>query len=406
MEWPEDQFHIEQICKELRLEWQQSRMKDDRFFKAVEFRIRDRAKSEGWSLSRQVGLADAVYSAIRGYDVLDDLLADPEVTEIMVNAYDRIFIEKKGLLYSTPVRFRSPEAYEDIIRRIVSRAGREVSRRRPITDCRMEDGSRVNVVLPPVAARAPVLTIRKFSVRRFSLDDLVDNGTMTREAADFLRSAIRARMNIFISGGTGSGKTSLLNALAGEISPEERLISIEDARELDFFGHDNWIALEARRGNAEGEGQISIRDLIRASLRMRPDRIIVGEVRGPEAIDMLQAMNTGHDGSISTGHANSIIEMQLRLETMIMSGDGGLPISAIRRQIGRAIDLAIHIARMGDGSRKLTEIADLSIEGDQVIHHTIFRREEGDLRFIEAPLRWDKFERAVLLLPEKGGTDG
>ena len=307
-----------------------TRLDDRSLVQAIEEQLRLDTDWQKRSLNERSSILNGVYSAIRGYDILDVYFSDPEVTEIMVNRFDEVYVEKTGVVQRVKNGFATEEKYHDIIQKIVNDAGKEVHQRTPIVDCRMKDGSRVNVVLQPISGGDAALTIRRFRKHIFSLADLVENGTLSASAAAFLRKSVRAKINIFISGGTGSGKTTLLNALANEIDRHERLITIEDARELNFENIENWVALEARRPNAAGDGEITIRDLIRASLRMRPDRIIVGEVRGPEALDAIQAMNTGHDGSFSTGHANSVSDMQLRLETMILSGHDGLPLPAIR----------------------------------------------------------------------------
>ena len=330
----------------LRAQTDVTRLQDAPLLRTIETFLRADVEWNALSLKERSDILNGMYASIRGYGVLDAFFADPRVTEIMVNRYDHIYIERDGILENTGMGFESEENYNDMIQKIVNDAGKEVHQRSPIVDCRMKDGSRVNVVLDPIAGSGAALTIRRFRNHIFSLQELVENQTLSNSAADFLRKSVRAKCNIFISGGTGSGKTTLLNALANEIDLRERLITIEDARELNFENMENWVAMEARKPNADGEGGITIRDLIRASLRMRPDRIIVGEVRGPEALDAIQAMNTGHDGSFSTGHANSVADMQLRLETMILSGHDGLPLTAIRQQLGSAIDLFVHVSRL------------------------------------------------------------
>ncbi len=350
-------------------------------------------------IGQKAAYMDRVFSKVRGYDILDPLLQDKEVSEIMVNSHNEIFFEKEGRLSKFNAAFDSEKSYRDIIQKIVSEAGKEVNMRKPICDCRMLDGSRVNVVLDPIADGAPVLTIRKFRDKIYKLDELVEKGSLSPEASEFLKMSIKAGLNIFVCGGTGSGKTTMLNALSNEIPPEERIITIEDARELNFQDRENWIAMEARSANAKGQGLVTIKDLIRTSLRMRPDRIIVGEVRGEEAIDMLQAMNTGHDGSLSTGHANSIPDMQYRLETMVLESKQGLPIMAVRQQIGAAIDLFIHLSRMQDHSRKVLAIDEVLAKEGNLCYHHIFKR---DFNESDADLVWtgdklenrDKFLRA------------
>ena len=347
---------------------------NEQLVQMIEQKVCEQTPYQSQPLSIQARLIDRIYSSIRGYDVLDEFLDDPEVTEIMVNAFDSIFVEKKGRLYQTGRSFKSKNKYMDIIQKIVSEDGKEVNQRAPICDCRMLDHSRVNVVLSPISAGDASLTIRRFRSKIYSLDELVENQTISLEICRFLKEAIAAKLNIFISGGTGSGKTTLLNALSNEIDFSERLITIEDSRELNFQNRPNWVSLETRQRSAQGQGEISIRDLIRTSLRMRPDRIIVGEVRGPEAIDMLQSMNTGHDGSISTGHANSIPDMQYRLETMVISGHEGLPLEAIRQQIGAAIDLFIHLSRLPSRKRQVVDIEEVIPGQGKLSYHPIFKK--------------------------------
>lgn len=377
-------IHIQHIVEGLRLSFNLSTLSREDLLRQIELKVKTLAQIQDMAVGDQVEIMDAVFARVRGYDVLDQLIHDPNVTEIMVNAYDSIFYEKEGRVHASSIGFASAEIYRNVIQKIVDEAGKEVHLRNPILDCRMADGSRVNIVLSPIAAKGDVMTIRRFARQAFRLADLVDNQTLSQEAAAFLQTGVRKKQSIFISGGTGSGKTTLLNVLAGEIPRTERLISIEDARELNFSKHPNWIALEARRKNMQGEGEISIRDLIRTALRMRPDRIIVGEVRGAEALDMLQAFNTGHEGSLSTGHANSIIEMQSRLETMVLSADAKLPFYAIRQQIGRAFDICIHIQRQEDGSRKVAEIAKLEFAGDELNYKTLFKLDGGKLTKLES----------------------
>lgn len=377
-----------------------TRLDDRSLVQAIEEQLRLDTDWQKRSLNERSSILNGVYSAIRGYDILDVYFSDPEVTEIMVNRFDEVYVEKAGVVQRVKNGFATEEKYHDIIQKIVNDAGKEVHQRTPIVDCRMKDGSRVNVVLQPISGGDAALTIRRFRKHIFSLADLVENGTLSASAAAFLRKSVRAKINIFISGGTGSGKTTLLNALANEIDRHERLITIEDARELNFENIENWVALEARRPNAAGDGEITIRDLIRASLRMRPDRIIVGEVRGPEALDAIQAMNTGHDGSFSTGHANSVSDMQLRLETMILSGHDGLPLPAIRQQIASAIDLFVHVSRLRDHRRYVVRIEEPYWENDSLHYHPLFSRsiDEHTIGALEPTgeemRRKDKFCRA------------
>ncbi len=368
----ERSIHFNKLLKNIHEHISLADLDDENLYEEISRLVKKEAKNESWNFKERFDLAESIFSEIRGFGILDKLISDENVTEIMVNGFNSIFFEKNGILNKSKLKFSSKEKYEDMVQRIVGKSGKEVNQRTPIVDCRMKDGSRVNVVLSPISERGTALTIRKFQKKKRDLADLVRNGTLTPEASRFLKSAIKAKLNIFISGGTGSGKTTLLNALSMEIGGDERIITIEDARELNFINKDNWVALEARRESASGNNRISIRDLIRASLRMRPDRIIVGEVRGEEAVDMLQAMNTGHDGSISTGHANSVEDMQSRLETMILSGSVALPLQAIREQIGSALDLCIHVSRRYDYSRKIVSIAEVVWDGQKITYNKLF----------------------------------
>lgn len=304
-------------------------------------------------------IARRVFSSLRGLGILDEILVDDSITEIMINGPENIFVEKDGQLYRYRRQFESEQYLLDIIQRIVGKAGKEVNQANPIVDTRLPDGSRVNVVLPPISLDGPVVTIRKFSKTPMTVEKLLEYGSITPEAAEFLQKLVRAKYNIFISGGTGSGKTTFLNALSNFIPGDERIITIEDSAELQIRNISNLVSLETRNANTSGRGEITIRDLIRSALRMRPERIIVGEVRGAEALDMLQAMNTGHDGSLSTGHANSTRDMLSRLETMVLQGNAGLPLPAIRQQISSALDIVIHLSRLRDKSRRTMEITEV-----------------------------------------------
>ncbi|MBQ7592515.1 MAG: CpaF family protein [Clostridia bacterium] len=305
-------------------------------------------------------LASGIFGSMRGFGPLDPLLEDPEITEIMVNGADRVFVERGGRVEPCGVRFENEKTLEDIIQRIVGLAGREVNRANPVVDTRLPDGARVNVVLPPLSVDGAVMTVRRFPSDPMTLERLISLGSLTAQAADALSLLVKARYNIFISGGTGSGKTTFLGALTGCIPPDERIITIEDSAELSIKGIPNLVRLETRNANSSGSGRVGISELIRASLRMRPERIIVGEVRGPEALDMLQAMNTGHDGSISTGHANSSADMFTRLETMVLQGGSSIPLDAVRAQIASAIDIIVHLSRMRDKSRRTVEISEVA----------------------------------------------
>ena len=301
----------------------------------------------------------SVFEAIRGLGVLGQIIADPEITEVMINGYQDIFVEKSGRLFKLDNHFESRQELETIITKFVSQAGRAVNESEPIVDTHLEDGSRVNVVMPPVALNGPIVTIRRFPKEAMTVQKLISYGSITPEVAEVLELLVRARYNIFVSGGTGSGKTTFLNALSNFIPRDERIITIEDSAELQIKNIDNLVRLETRNAGPDGSGAITIKDLIKSALRMRPDRIVVGEVRGAEALDMLQAMNTGHDGSLSTGHANSTEDMLSRLETMVLQGAAGLPLEAIRQQIGSAVDIIIHLSRLRDKSRKTLQIVEI-----------------------------------------------
>lgn len=324
-------------------------------------------------------LVRRVYDSFRGLDVLQPLVDNPRITEIMINSHEDIFIEQDGEVQKLPVQFESQNRLEDIIQSIVGTVNRVVNESTPIVDARLKDGSRVNIVLPPIALKGPTMTIRKFPESPMTMDDLVRREALTEEAAEQLRILVKGKYNIFIGGGTGSGKTTFLNALSQYIPPDERVITIEDSAELKIVTVPNLVSLETRNANTEGRGEIAIRDLIRSSLRMRPNRIVVGEVRGSEALDMLQAMNTGHDGSLSTGHANSTQDMISRLETMVLSG-ADLPISVVRQQISSAIDIFVHLSRLRDRSRRVTEISEVvGMQDGEVLLNPLYRfRETGE----------------------------
>lgn len=304
-------------------------------------------------------IVDAVFEAIRGLGVLGQIINDPDITEVMINGYADIFVEKNGKLTKLDNQFESRKELEIIITKFVSQAGRAVNESEPIVDTRLKDGSRVNVVMPPVALNGPIVTIRRFPKEAMTVEKLISYGSITPEVAEVLELLVSAKYNIFVSGGTGSGKTTFLNALSNFIPRDERIITIEDSAELQIRNIDNLVRLETKNAGPDGTGAITIRDLIKSALRMRPERIVVGEVRGAEALDMLQAMNTGHDGSLSTGHANSTYDMLSRLETMVLQGANGLPLEAIRQQIASAVDIIIHLSRMRDRSRKTLEISEV-----------------------------------------------
>ena len=310
------------------------------------------------TLSERDRLRRELFHAIRKLDILQEFVDDPQVTEIMVNGPDNIFVEREGRLYKSDLTFESEEKLQNVVQQIVSDCNRVVNEASPIVDARLQNGSRVNVVLNPVALNGPILTIRRFPDKPITMDNLVTFGSVSREVCEWLGRLVQAKYNIFISGGTGSGKTTFLNALSNYIPGEERIITIEDSAELQIRSIPNLVRMETRNANVEGCQEITIRDLIRTSLRMRPDRIIVGEVRGGEAFDMMQCLNTGHDGSMSTGHANSSRDMLSRLENMILMGME-IPLDAIRQQIASGIDIIVHLGRLRDKSRKVLEIVEV-----------------------------------------------
>ena len=356
-----------------------SKMEDDELEAKVGEIVAQRIGNQYCSIDQRVSIVEQVYSSIRGFGLLDTIIKDDSITEVMINGPENIFIEQNGHLFKLDKQFESQRRLEDIIQRIVGLAGREVNQANPICDTRLPDGSRVNVVLPPIALCGPTVTIRKFSKTPMTIEKLIEYGSITQEIADKLELLVKAKYNIFISGGTGSGKTTFLNALSNYIPHDERVITIEDSAELQIVNIDNLVSLETRNANASGAGQITIRDLIKSSLRMRPERIIVGECRGGEALDMLQAMNTGHDGSLSTGHANSTEDMLSRLETMVLQGAVELPLEAIRQQIASAVDIIIHLSRLRDKSRKTMEITEVvGYENGKIILNPLYIFEEDE----------------------------
>ena len=356
-----------------------SKLSDEELQARIEEVCEKRIQGMYVSIEQHVSIVEQIYSSIRGFGLLDSIIKDDTITEVMINGPKDIFIEQNGRLFKLEKQFESERRLEDVIQRIVGLAGREVNQANPICDTRLPDGSRVNVVLPPIALCGPTLTIRKFSKTPMTIERLIRYGSITQEIADKLELLVKAKYNIFICGGTGSGKTTFLNALSNYIPKDERVITIEDSAELQIVGVDNLVRLETRNANAAGVGQITIRDLIKSSLRMRPERIVVGEVRGGEALDMLQAMNTGHDGSLSTGHANSTQDMLSRLETMVLQGAPGLPLEAIRQQIASAVDIIIHLSRLRDKSRKTMEITEVvGYENGQILLNPLYVFEEDE----------------------------
>ena len=357
---------------------------DDDLEDRIEELVTQQLGDQYCSIEQRVSIVEQVYSSIRGFGLLDSIIKDDTITEVMINGPENVFIEQKGRLFKLDKQFESQRKLEDIIQRIVGLAGREVNQANPICDTRLPDGSRVNVVLPPIALCGPTVTIRKFSKDPMTIEKLIAYGSITREIADKLEILVKAKYNIFISGGTGSGKTTFLNALSNYIPKDERVITIEDSAELQIKGVENLVSLETRNANTAGAGAITIRDLIKSSLRMRPERIVVGEVRGGEALDMLQAMNTGHDGSLSTGHANSVHDMLSRLETMVLQGSAGLPLEAIRQQIASAVDIIIHLSRLRDKSRKTMEICEVvGYKDGEIILNPLYVFEEDENSTLE-----------------------
>jgi pilus assembly protein CpaF len=340
------------------------------------------ADEEGLALTRaeRVRMLEQITDEILGLGPLEPLLRDETLTEVMVNGPQQVYIERDGKLELTNVTFQNDEHVMKIIQRIIAPIGRRIDESSPMVDARLADGSRVNAIIPPLSLVGPVITIRKFSATPYTVDDLVRFGTATPEMFEFLEACVKARLNVFVSGGTGSGKTTMLNILSSFIPDDERIVTIEDAAELQLR-QEHVITLEARPSNIEGKGAIPIRELVRNALRMRPDRIVVGECRSGEALDMLQAMNTGHDGSMSTGHANTPRDMLSRLETMVLMAGMDLPLRAIREQISSAVDLIVHQNRLKDGSRKIVNITEVQgMEGDVIVMQDVFVFEQTDVQ--------------------------
>lgn len=403
-EWEQEGLNLR---KKLRERLDQTReVEDQEIYRQIDDLILEETRNRYVSLRRKEALRTELFNSIRKLDILQELIDDDSVTEIMVNGTEGIFLERNGRLLCWEKKITSKEKLEDMVQQIAGRCNRIVNESVPVADARLSDGSRVSLVLPPVALNGPVITIRRFPKNPIHMDRLVELGAVTTEAAAFLRALVRSGYNIFISGGTGSGKTTFLNALSDFIPKEERIITIEDNAELQIQGAENLVRLEARQANTEGKNSVTIRDLIKASLRMRPDRIVVGEVRGEEALDMIQSMNTGHDGSLSTGHANSPRDMLSRLETMILMAME-LPLSAIRRQIASAVDILIHLGRMRDRSRKVMEIVEITgydRASGEITERTLFQLEEtkeqpmGVLVRRQELLHVEKLNRAGIVL--------
>ncbi len=376
---------------------------DEQVLSAIEQVVMAYAREHYVPLSERYRLKEEIFHGIRGLDILEELLADDEVTEIMINGYRTVFYEKKGRLFLWEKQFASEERLLDVIQKMAAGANRVVNEASPIADTRLSDGSRVNIVLPPVSLDGPAVTIRKFSRVPYTMERLVELGALSEEARVYLEQAVKRRKNIFISGGTGSGKTTFLNALSVYIPPTERVITIEDAAELQIHTVPNLIRLEVRNASTEGCSAVSVRDLIKAALRMRPSRIIVGEVRGAEALDMLQAMNTGHEGSLSTGHANSAQDMLSRLETMVLQGND-IPLYAVRKQIASAIDIFVQLSRRSDGSRGVVQICenDGLLEGEVVLR-PVFEAEKTESGAVTlCPVGSSQFGKEVLFEATEG----
>lgn len=365
--------HVRDVLNERR------EMNDEQLLEYIETTVFRRTTEHDLTAKKMQWLVQRIFHSFRGLDVLQPLIEDKSITEIMINGHDDIFLERNGEIVQSNVKFESSEKLEDIIQMIVGKVNRTVNASTPIVDARLEDGSRVNIVLPPIALKGPTMTIRKFPEKPLTMDDLIGFGALQPDIAEFLEKLVIARYNIFISGGTGSGKTTFLNVLSNYIPKTERIITIEDSAELQITTVDNLVSLETRNANTEGKGEITIKDLIKTSLRMRPDRIVVGEVRGEEALDMLQAMNTGHDGSLSTGHSNTIFDMISRLETMVLTG-AELPIPVIRQQISSAIDVMVHLSRLRDHSRKVVAVSEvIGMENGEVQLNPLYEFvEEGE----------------------------
>lgn len=364
---------------------------DDMVYSAIEDVVLDAGACRNLTNDDRKTLISKIFNRMRRYDVLQPLLDDDSVTEIMINGPRNIFIEVKGKLIQSDVEFESAERLESIVQQIVSDVDRKVNRSQPIADARLKDGSRVNVVLPPVALDGAAVTIRKFSKDKLTMDKLIEFGGLSQEIADFLSKAVETRHNILICGGTGSGKTTFLNALSDYIPSDERIVTVEDSAELKLSGIPNLIRLETRDSKGNEDLTVSMRDLIKSSLRMRPDRIIVGEVRGPEALDMLQAMNTGHEGSLTTGHSNSGTDMLHRLETMILSGASEIPLHSIRSQIASGLDLIVYLRRFKDGTRRVVTVEEIMSYSDKTVETQVlyaYDRRQGYIKCGEMKNNW------------------
>ncbi len=369
-----------QLLEKIRLKASFFEEVDDEIIrKLIDETILEKGEEVFISINDRVALRIKLFNAIRRLDILQPLVEDDSISEIMINGKNDIFIERGGRVTKLDYGFESSEQLENVIQIIVSQVNRTVNESVPIVDARLKNGSRVNVVLPPISLSGPIVTIRKFPENPLTYEQLIKTSTITRQALDFLIESVRKKLNIFISGGTSSGKTTFLNVLSNAIPSDERIITIEDSAELNISGVDNLVRLETRNVNVENKGEVSIRDLIRSSLRMRPDRIIVGEIRGEEALDMLQAMNTGHDGSLSTGHANSSKDMITRIETMVLMG-ANIPLPAIRQMIASAIDIIVHLSRKENMKRQVVQINEvIGVKAGEVALNPIFELEGEEL---------------------------
>ena len=355
-------------------------VEDETILELIDEVLLEEESVKGVSLKEKLQLQREIFNGIRRLDVLQELIESETITEIMINGIDNIFVEETGKLRRWHQSFESKEKLEDIIQQIVSKVNRIINEANPIVDVRLLDGSRVNVVLPPVAINGPIVTIRKFPSEPITIETLLETGSITNDVVNFLKKLVVAKYNIFISGGTGSGKTTFLNVLSNFIPEEERIITIEDSAELQIRNIPNLVRLETRNANVEGENAITIRNLIKSSLRMRPDRIIIGEVRDTAAIDMLNALNTGHDGSLSTGHGNSTHDMLSRLETLVLMGMD-IPLLAVRRQIASAIDIVIHLGRLRDKSRKILEVAEIvDFKDGEILINPLYQFQEDGMK--------------------------
>lgn len=383
-------------------------IQDEEVFHIIDGEILKAGKQEYISLAEKQRLRREVFNSMRRLDILQELIEDDEITEIMINGYQNIFIEKKGQLFLCNKEFASKERLEDIIQQMVAKANRIVNETNPIVDARLEDGSRINVVLPPVAINGPIVTIRKFPAEPITMNDLIEMGSVTEEAAQLLKKLVEGCYNIFISGGTGSGKTTFLNVLSNYIPKDERVITIEDSAELQLREIPNLVSLEVRNANVEGKNEILIEDLLKSALRMRPNRIVLGEVRdGAAAANLIQVMSTGHDGSISTGHSNSAMDMLNRLETLVLSYHE-IPLAAVGKQIASAIDIVVHLGRLRDKSRRVLEITEVETwkEGEFILNPlyqfvetgTKAGRVCGELMPVGKLMNQEKLERAGITL--------